>query len=371
MEERTLTEELIGYDTSSSEGIKLCAGFVKGWLEARDIVANQIPVRDLPVTIAEVGPEDAPHTLLLHGHLDVVPGRPEQFTPRLDGDRLRGRGAYDMKGALACLLLALADLRQTDRVRVRLGIVPDEESEEEADRGGDRLVRAGFVGDFAITGEPTDMNVGVAAKGVLAMRIAISGRAAHGATPWLGENAILRAYEVFRQLESLPFAGESSELFDRPSINLGRILGGDALNKVPDACVIDVDVRYLPEQDPAAILAQVRGLPDARVLATFSRPPVVVDPDSIYVRALRAAAAPHSDSGSQGVVGRDGASDAVSFLRAGVPAVEFGPLGDGHHGPDEWVSVQSLPRYRRSIVDFVNSLPKVLSRAGEPEESQA
>src|SRR5215211_6910716 len=133
MEARALTEELIAYDTSTAEGIRLCAGFVKGWLEARDIVARQIGVRDLPVTIAEAGPADATRTLLLHGHVDVVPGRPEQFQPRLDGDRLYGRGAYDMKGALACLMLALADLRDQDRVRVRLGIVPDEESEEEAD----------------------------------------------------------------------------------------------------------------------------------------------------------------------------------------------------------------------------------------------
>src|SRR5204862_3341481 len=152
-------------------------------------------------------------------------------------------------------------------------------------------------------------------------------------------------------------ASESSELFDRPSINLGRILGGDALNKVPDACVIDVDVRYLPEQDPDAILAQVRGLPDSRVLSTFSRPPVVVDPDSAYVLALRAAAGPHSDDQVKGVVGRDGASDAVSFVRAGVPAVEFGPRGGGHHGPEEWVSVSSLVRYREALSAFVHALP--------------
>jgi succinyl-diaminopimelate desuccinylase len=284
--------------------------------------------------------------------------------PRLEGDRLFGRGAYDMKGALACLLLALADLRSERSVRVRLGIVPDEESEEETERGGDRLVESGFVGDFAITGEPTDLNVGVAAKGVLAMRLHVSGTAAHGATPWLGENAILRAYEVFRELESLPFASESSELFDRPSINLGRILGGDALNKVPDACVIDVDVRYLPEQDPDAILAQVRGLPGTRVLSTFSRPPALVDADSPYVRALRKAAAPYADESVQGLIGRDGASDAVSFLRAGVPAVEFGPRGGGHHGPEEWVSVESLHRYRQAIVDFVTRLPQTVAAAG-------
>ena len=133
---------------------------------------------------------------------------------------------------------------------MRLGIVPDEESEEAVERGGDLLVEEGFVGDFAITGEPTDMLVGVAAKGVVAMRLRVDGLAAHGATPWLGENAILRAVDVFRAIQSLPFASQSSELFDRPSINLGRILGGDALNKVPDTCFIDVDVRHLPEQDP-------------------------------------------------------------------------------------------------------------------------
>ncbi len=361
MEERALTEELIGYDSSTTEGIRLCAGFVKGWLESRDIVARQIGVRDLPLTVAEVGPPEAQSTVLLHGHLDVVPGRPEQFEPRLDGDRLYGRGAYDMKGALACLMLALADLRDQDRVRVRLGIVPDEESEEEDDRAGDRLVDTGFLGDFAITGEPTDMHVGVAAKGVLAMRIQVSGRAAHGATPWLGENAILRAHDVFREIESLPFAGQSSELFDRPSINLGRILGGDALNKVPDTCFIDVDVRYLPEQDPDAILAEVGELPGARVISTFARPPARVDPESVYVRALQSAAAPHSAGQVRGVVGRDGASDAVSFLRAGVPAVEFGPVGGGHHGPEEWVSVKSLSGYRQSIVDFVSGLPDALA----------
>jgi succinyl-diaminopimelate desuccinylase len=368
MEARALTEELIAYDTSTAEGIKLCAGFVKGWLEARDIVARQLGVRGLPVTMAEVGPPDGQPVVLLHGHLDVVPGRQEQFMPRIEGERLYGRGAYDMKGALACLLLALAELRDQDEVRVRLGVVPDEESEEETDRGGDRLVEAGFVGDFAITGEPTDLHVGVAAKGVLAMRLLVGGRAAHGATPWLGDNAILRAYEVFRELESLPFAGQSSELFDRPSINLGRILGGDALNKVPDSCVIDVDVRYLPEQNPGEILAQVRGLPGTRVISTFSRPPAVVDPDLPYVLALRDAAGAGGDATARGIVGRDGASDAVSFLRAGVPAVEFGPVGGGHHGPDEWVSVPSLERYRRSIVEFVTQLPRTVPPAPAASE---
>jgi succinyl-diaminopimelate desuccinylase len=351
-----LATRLIAYDTCEPEATAEAAGFVKGWLEARGIEAQEDEVRGLPVLKAEVGPENAP-TVVLHGHLDVVPGLEGQFDPRVDGDRLYGRGAYDMKGALAAMLLTTASMRDQDRVRVRIGIVGDEESEEERERGSDHLVDSGFVGDFAITGEPTDLQIGVEAKGVLALRVEVAGVAAHGATPWLGDNAVLKAHDVFRSIESLPFARQSSELFDRPSINLGRILGGDALNKVPDRCAIDVDIRYLPEQDPATVLEQVRGIPDAQVETLFSRPPAVVDRNLPFVQALRDAAGDHHHEGEPMSVGRDGASDAVSFLRVGVPAVEFGPVGAGHHGPGEWVSVSSLQAYRQTLEAFLHSLP--------------
>jgi succinyl-diaminopimelate desuccinylase len=349
-----LATRLVGYDTSEPEAVLEAAGFVKGWLEARGIEASHDEIRGLPVLKAEVGPEDAP-TVVLHGHLDVVPGQPGQFDPRVEGDRLYGRGAYDMKGALAAMLLTTAAMRDQDQVRVRLGVVGDEESEEEAERGSDHLVDSGFLGDFAITGEPTDLQIGVEAKGVLAVRVEVGGVAAHGATPWLGDNAVLRALDVFRSIESLPFARHSSELFDRPSINLGRIWGGDALNKVPDRCLIDVDIRYLPDQDPATVLEQVRSVPGGAVEPLFTRPPAVVDRDLPYVRALREATTAHHD-GEPMSVGRDGASDAVSFLRVGVPAVEFGPAGEGHHGPREWVSVSSLHTYRQTLDTFLRSI---------------
>src|SRR3954471_6524310 len=271
-----------------------------------------------------------------------------------------------MKGAIAAMLLVTAAMREQDRVRVRLGIVGDEESEEDAERGSDHLVDTGFTGDFAITGEPTDLHIGVEAKGVLAMRLEVGGTAAHGATPWLGDKAVLNAIDVFRSIESLPFARQSSELFDRPSINLGRIWGGDALNKVPDRCVIDVDIRHLPDQDPAEVLRQVQGLPDSEVLATFTRPPAQVDRESVFVKTLCEATAIHVD-GEPMSVGRDGASDAVSFLQVGVPAVEFGPIGDGHHGPEEWVSVPSLASYRQAIARFVEILP---ARVGDGNGSR-
>jgi succinyl-diaminopimelate desuccinylase len=353
VDERVLAERLITYDTSSVEGLRAAAGFIKGWLEARDIAVRDHQFGELFALTADVGPNDGP-TLVFHGHYDVVPARPEQFHPRIQGDRLEGRGAYDMKGGLAAMMCALQDLATQDRVRVRFVCVPDEESEEIDSRTSDALVRAGHVGDFAITGEPTDLHVGIQAKGVLALRILIFGTSAHGSTPWLGDNAILKAIDVFRRIESMPFTLESSDLFDRPSVNLGRIVGGDAPNKVPEECAMDVDIRYLPEQDPGELLAQIRALPDVHVARSFIWPPARVSPTNPFVLALSRTASRLTD-GESVSVGRDGASDAVAFLKAGVPAVEFGPSGGGHHGPDEWVSIQSLALYRCALVDFARS----------------
>jgi len=359
MDERALAERLITYDTSGPDGLRSAAGFVKGWLEARDIAVRGIEHRGLPVILADVGPDEGP-TVIFHGHVDVVPGHAGQFAPRVEGDRLIGRGAYDMKGGLAAMMCALKDVATQDQVRVRFVCVPDEESEEVDERSTDRLIEEGFRGDFAITGEPTDLHIGVQAKGVLAMRVEVSGTAAHGSTPWLGDNAVLKAIDAFRTIETLPFSRESSDLFDRPSINLGRINGGDALNKVPDQCTMDVDIRYLPGQDPGAILAQIRAITDLEVVRTFTRVPAIVSRSNPYVRALGEAVG-RSAARDVMSVGRDGASDAVSFLEVGIPAVEFGPVGAGHHGPEEWVSIASLGAYRQALRDFIHGLPARLA----------
>jgi succinyl-diaminopimelate desuccinylase len=365
VDERNLAERLIAYDTSRPDALVAAAGFVKGWLESRDIEVHDHDHNGLPVLVAEVGPRrpEAP-CVVFHGHLDVVPGHPEQFEPVVDGDRLIGRGAYDMKGGLAAMMCAVKDLESQDRVRVRLTVVPDEESEELDERSTDNLVARGLGGNFAITGEPTNLHIGIQAKGVLVMRIVVHGRSAHSSTPWLGENAVLKAIDVFRAIESLPFTRVSSEMFDSPSINLGRIHGGDALNKVPDECTIFVDVRYLPGQDPEEVLDQIRTIPGIEVTRTFIHPPVMVSRTDPYVRALRGAVARAMPDRETMSVGRDGASDAAAFIEAGIPAVEFGPAGAGHHGPEEWVSLASLARYRRALGDFVRALPMWLEEPG-------
>ncbi len=354
MEERDLAERLIAYDTSRPEGLRVAAEYVRGWLENAGVRVETRDHGGLPMLVGEVGPVRGP-AVVFHGHLDVVPGFDEQFVPRVEGERLVGRGAFDMKGALAAMLCAMGDAASQQRTRVVFVCVPDEESEQVDDRATEAFVQSGIDASFAITGEPTDLHVGVQAKGLLAIQVEVRGTAAHGSTPWLGDNAVLKAHDVYRRIETLPFSRQSSELFDRPSINLSRISGGDAINKVPDRCLIDVDIRYLPGQDAGEILEQVAALPDVEIVQTLERVPAVVAPDDPYVLALREAAGASGDSASLSV-GRDGASDAQYFLDAGIPAVEFGPVGAGHHGPEEWVSIPSLADYRRALGTFVGAV---------------
>jgi succinyl-diaminopimelate desuccinylase len=342
----------MAWDTSNPEGIRSCAGFIKGWLEARDVEVEDAVYNGRPVLAATVGPEGKP-TIVLHGHLDVVPAHAEQFDPQIDGDRLIGRGAYDMKGGLAGMMVATVELATRTDVRVHFVCVADEESDETELRASDWLVKHGYVGDFAITGEPTDLHIGVQAKGVLALRLIVAGRAAHGSTPWQGDNAVLKALHALRRIEQMEWAQESSEMFPRPSINLGRIMGGDALNKVPDRCAIDLDIRYLPGQDAGRILQEISSLPGVEAKKVFHREPILVEASNEYVQLL-AQAIKEGTPAELISVGRDGTSDAISFLQAGVPAVEFGPTGAGHHGPEEWVSISSLERYRKALVDFAD-----------------
>ena len=354
-----LTRRLIRYRSYTPGGAESTIDFISGWFEARGLETARYkgagPHGELSSLVVRVG--SGRPRILLHGHADVVPGDEEQFEVLERDGELFGRGVYDMKGALAAMMYAVEDLHVTGcDATVELLIVPDEEKEYGGTKGAEVLIQNGHTGDFLITGEPTDFHIGLQAKGVLDLRITLRGKSAHGSRPWLGKNAVLLAYEHYKRVLELPFAKERSELFPYPSINMARIVGGDVINRVPDRCTYDLDIRYLPEQDPKEIARQIRSInlpAEARVL--FAHEPTYVSRNSPFVKTLREVAARHFHGNPDGV-GRHGASDIVFFQRAGVPGVEFGPIGGGHHGPREFVVADSLETYRQMLVQFVQIL---------------
>jgi succinyl-diaminopimelate desuccinylase len=360
--EAHLAEQLIAIDTSAPVGLERAIDFVAGWLDAREVPVREVRVGDRRCLLARIG--EGPVRVLFNGHLDVVPGNPGQFRPERREGRLYGRGAYDMKAALAAMMIATAELARggLQGASLDLMIVPDEERGEPGDNCSEALVRDGLRADFVVCGEPTDLQVGIQAKGVVLVCLHVPGVAAHGSTPWLGQNAVLRAVDLYRRIGQLPFMSESSEMFPAPSVNLGRIEGGDALNRVPDACRIWVDIRSLPDQDRDAILAQVQALdPEVTVELILDKSAARVPSSHPLVQVLVGVA--RAADPTARAIGRDGSSDAIPFLEAGVPAVEFGPVGAGHHGPDEYVEIASLTPYREALVAFVRAVAAGLPAA--------
>ena len=351
----SLTRRLVRFRSYTPGVARSAIDFIHSWFEARNLPAIRYkgagPKGDLASLVVRVGSGEP--RILLHGHADVVPGEERQFDPYEENGELYGRGVYDMKGALAAMMYAAEDLNALGcDATVELLIVPDEEQEHGGPTGAEVLIEHGHVGDFLITGEPTDFHVGTQSKGVLDLRITLQGKSAHGSTPWLGKNAVLLAHEHYRRVADLPFARARSDLFPYPSMNLARVIGGDVLNRVPDRCTYDLDIRFLPNQDPQEIVRQIRSLDlPADVELLFWREPTYVSRSNPYVKVLREVAARHFRGNPVGV-GRHGASDIVYFQRAGIPGVEFGPIGGGHHGPNEYVVAASLEAYRQMLVQF-------------------
>ncbi|MBI4440795.1 M20/M25/M40 family metallo-hydrolase [Candidatus Woesearchaeota archaeon] len=288
------------------------------------------------VTSLLVGKANA--RLVLHGHLDVVPAPAALFEPRLEGEKLFGRGTNDMKGAVAVLMHALRD-GNYDHVSLLLTT-----DEEVGGMNGAGVVAEELKLEFFLSGEPTRLQVGNRAKGVLHVDVRFTGKSAHASTPWQGESAIAKAAVFVNALGTLFL--QHGDYYT--TCNVGKINGGDAYNKVADACTVSLDIRHVPSDDPDTIIAKLAQYGAVSVIARGSC--AFCPEDEQHVQLLMKALA--QESIPPKLIAKHGASDARFFTEHGIPAVVFGPLGDGSHAPDEHVIVKSLEQYYRVIKRF-------------------
>ncbi len=343
---------------SAGGGESAIAAFAVQWLRARGLAAQleeAAPGRPNVHAAAGAGGRD----LCLYAHLDTVDAGAMEIDPfagAVAGGRLYGRGAYDMKGGLAAVLMAAAALAAggPHGGRLSVALVADEEY---ASVGADAYVRVHRPAACILT-EPTDGRLVLTHKGFVWLEVATRGRAAHGSRWDLGVSAIGRMAPVVAALEAFDrdvLRARQDPLVGPASLHCAVISGGTGVSTYAAQCRLQVERRLLPGESAHAAAAEieriVRGAaPDAEVAAYFSRPGLVGGMDAPVSRAVLAAAA--AVTGTEPTV--EGAAywtDAAIFAEAGIPAVIFGPTGAGAHGSVEWVEVDSVVAVARILVE--------------------
>ncbi|HVL64788.1 MAG TPA: M20 family metallopeptidase [Actinomycetota bacterium] len=280
-------------------------------------------------------------TLAFCSHIDVVPAgdpslwRVPPYGAVVEGDILHGRGSADAKGPIAAALEAVALLLAADvdmAGTLELDLVADEEAM--GFRGAGYLVEQGIVApDVAVVGEPTSLRVVRAQRGANWFRIYTHGLAGHGSAPERGINAIKHMAEIVLRLEEeLPDVAH--DVLGAPTLNVGTIAGGEKVNIIPAACVIEVDRRTIPGETGESVRAGIERaverakerFPDlnATVESAFSCSPFEVSDTSPVVTAAIAAVGDATDRPPE-IIGFRGASDARFLFEAGADVIVLGP----------------------------------------------
>ena len=330
-----------------------------GEREAANVVAEwcrghgfevEIVGDERPSIIARRRGSGGGRSLLLNGHLDTVgvAGMNAPFEPRVDSGRLHGRGSYDMKGALAAVLVAAANAGDQ-----RGDVIVTAVADEELASVGTETVLQHVTADAAIVAEPTELQVAAAHRGFVGFEIETSGIAAHGSRRDLGEDAIVKMGPILIALDELDLHLQERAphpLVGTGSIHASVIEGGQEMSSFPARCVLLGERRTVPGEtvgDVERELAEIARGAEVRIVA--SRDPYEAATDDPFVELVQRAA------GVGEVVGAPFWTDAALVAAAGIPTVLLGPIGEGAHAEVEWVDLASLERLHDVVVRVVHA----------------
>jgi succinyl-diaminopimelate desuccinylase len=294
--------------------------------------------------------------IILNAHLDVVPAPPEQFRPRRVGGRLYARGAQDMKISALVEAQVFRELAAGLPYPAGLQLVTDEEV---GGRDGTRYqLEQGVSGEFVVIGEQSGLRIVTGSKGMITADLRAVGRSAHGAYPWLGDNALLKLQRsVDNVLAAYPVATEEAW---RTTVNVARIeTPNQARNQIPALAEAWLDIRYTPEdanlngKTVPEITEYLAGFCEPGVTPVVGQadPPHLADGGRPEVRALQRAV---RDQGYRpDFLRKHGAADGRFYYQQGIDAVMFGIGGDGQHGPDEYADITTIEPYYRALAAFL------------------
>ena len=351
-----LLKDLVAIDSqnpslvSGAAGESQIAAYVADWAASAGLDSQRVEATPgRPSVLVRSRAQGNGRSLMLCGHLDTVGAgqMSDPLTPVIDGDRLYGRGAYDMKAGLAAALIAC---REASRLGLPGEVIVAAVADEEHSSIGVQEILRHATADAAIVTEPTELMVATAHRGFVWTEITIVGKAAHGSRPHLGRDAILQAGPILVSLADL-----NQQLRRREHTRLGSgfvhasiVSGGREESTIPDKCVLTIERRTLPGESVQDVEREIADLldacrtadPELQVAArtTLARPPFETTDDEDIVQAV-AAAATNALGKRARLTGVSYWADASLIAAAGIPTALFGPDGDGAHATVEWASV--------------------------------
>ena len=367
---------LIAFDTVSRHSNLALIEDVQAYCEQLglivDLTFNEAKNKaNLFVTVpAGANADEVNHGLVLSGHTDVVPvdgqdWTSDPFTATIRGDKLYGRGACDMKGFIACALTLLpraVQLSNSGQLRRPLHLALS--FDEEVGCLGAPLILAdlkarGITPDYCIVGEPTNMTMVVAHKGIAVYRCRVHGKSAHSSLTAQGVNAISYASRLIGYVdelaEEISHRSDNDALFDVPysTLSVGTIQGGTATNIVPNLCEFTFDYRNLPHMTQEDILApiqakvtelnaqmQARAADTGIELMQEESVPAMTDNDSAELQSLIAALTGDNERHKVAY-----ATEGGQFTNAGIPTIICGPGSiEQAHKADEYVELSEIER---------------------------
>lgn len=302
--------------------------------------------------------------VLLTPHLDVVPAEESAFKPKIKNGKLHGRGACDTKGSVAAFFQAFYNLAKNGPLPneteiIFIGLV----DEEFGQAGSRKLAKVGPKADLAIAGEPTELKVVTAHKGNIWLQLETKGKAAHGATPHHGKNAIHLMNPILKILfEEYPklLNRQNHPLLGAPTLNIGQISGGSQPNIVADRCIIDLDRRTIPGETEQSVKLEIQTLfrkqklplPSFSLIRSVPCPPLDTESSLPMVQSFLRA------TGKRKTHGVAYFTDASPISMGGTPALVFGPGNIAQaHAKDEFIEIKQLEKGQEMVEKFLRGLP--------------
>lgn len=295
--------------------------------------------------------------IFLAAHMDVAKAGKKLFIPRKDGNKLFGRGTYDMKFAIACYLRLLKELKKTAS-KYDFGIMITSDEECGGTNGVKYLLEKGYSSEAVILPDGSeDWKIEKASKGVWCFVVKSYGKSAHPSMPWKGVNALEELINYLCKLQRR-FKKEpcGDPLHIHSTIDINELNTGRTGDNLPDYAEAMVDIFFTDEKEHEKIIDWERNIrnkyPGIKLTTTISNPSLKIKTKNAYADEFYRIARELYGI-KKNTMFTHGTSDAHYFAESRIPIIETRPRGGDFHGDEEWIDLEDLERFYQVLKEFV------------------